>query len=116
MTSRKEKLKEQNRAFKESLENQLEALKSNFSKTGKNALWISGGLVAAYGVIKLLNNKPIKKKKGKKKKGTSTQKNLAVHQEPILSSAMKEQLILFLLGLAVEKLTRFLKELDEDGR
>ena len=110
MRSRKEELKKKNLAFKESLEEQLETLKSNFSSAGKNALWIGGGLIGAYGLIKLLNNKPTRK--GKKKKKPEGQKIHVTHEESVISSEIKKQVIVFLLGLALERLTRFLKELD----
>ncbi len=124
MSNKKEQLKNSDQALKKSLEEQLSDLKENFGDAGKNALWIGGGLAVAFGLMKLLSGEK-KKKRAKKitiqqaEKVPETEATEAPKKENLMSSALKEQLIVFLLGIATERLTKFLSELDtekvEDG-
>ena len=106
---RKEDLQSANEKFKNALESQLDEIKNNFDKVGKTALIVGGGLLGAY----LLSNVVSGSSKGKKTKKEKKPKAGSVStKESLLSSALKEQAIIFLLGIAAERLTSFLKDLD----
>lgn len=109
--STREQLKSANDRFKDSLESQLGDLKNNVDKVGKNALIVGGGLLAAYLVSTLFDSGG--GKKSKKKKSKSKEKAPSVGKESLLGATLKEQAIVFMLGLAAERLTNFLIELDE---
>jgi len=118
MSNRKKELQNSNNALKESLEHQLENLKGNFDEIGKNALWIGGGLVGAYSIIRLLNSS---KKKNKTKVPVNPaqvtvkkKRSKFLKGDNLLSSTVKEQVIIFLLGVATQKLTKFLSELEKE--
>ncbi len=123
MKSRKEALIQSQKKIKESLENQITDIQENFTEVGKKALLIGGSLAGVYGLITLINDKG---KKKKLKKITSQGQSLTQiptpivktkkvkHSEPLLSSALKEQAIVFLLGIVTQKLTKFLTELEKE--
>lgn len=111
--SKREELQSANDKFKNTLESQLNEVKHNFDKVGKNALIVGGGLMAAY----LLSTAFIGSDKKKKDKKEKTQKQEGTHfKDNLLSSTMKEQAIIFLLGLATERLSRFLKEVGKNEK
>jgi hypothetical protein len=119
MKSRKEALIQSQGKIKDSLENQITDIQENFTEIGKKALFIGGSLAGVYGLITLINGSG-KKKKLKK---ASNQDQVAIQtlkpkkvktKEPLLSSALKEQAIVFLLGVATQKLTKFMTELEKD--
>ncbi len=121
MSSKKEALKNSSKALKQSLEDQISDLKENFGDAGKNALWIGGGLITAYALTKLLTRSK-KKKKAKKitiqpvevEPTVENPREKPEKTEGLLSSTVKEQLIIFLLGIATERLTKFLSELETE--
>lgn len=111
--SKREELQSANDNFKNALESQLDEVKHNFDKVGKSALIVGGGLTAAYllstAFISSEKKKKVKKDKARKKEETHFKDNL-------LSATLKEQAIIFLLGLATERLSRFLKETDKNEK
>lgn len=111
MASR-EDLQKSNNALKRSLEDQLKDIKGNIENTGKTALWIGGGLFGVYLLVSAMSGSKKKSKAEKVKKA----KKHEVHSssENLLTSTVKEQAIIFLLGLAATKLAAFLKELESD--
>ena len=119
MKSRKEALIQSQNKIKDSLENQIADIQENFTEIGKKTLLIGGGLAAVYGLITLINGTG-KKKKLKKAISHGQVANQTVktkkvrNKEPLLSSALKEQAIVFLLGVATQKLTKFMTELEKD--
>lgn len=111
--SKREELQKKNGAFKEALQNQLDNLKGDAQKMGKSALLIGGSLVATYLVVDALTAKKKKKRKNKEKTEQGVVKQS--EKDNLLLSTVKEQAIVFLLGLAAQKLASFLSELDSDN-
>ena len=110
--SKREQLQKANEKLKSSLDTQIDDLKNNVDKIGKGALIVGGGLLCAY----LLSDVLTKSDKTKKRKrSNSEKKGRAPEKDNLLMSTMKEQAIIFLLGLATERLSSFLKSLDKDG-
>lgn len=108
--SKREELQSANDNFKNALESQLDEVKHNFDKVGKSALIVGAGLMAAY----LLSTAFIGSDKKEKLKKEKTQKREGTHfKDNLLSATLKEQAIIFLLGLATDRLSRFLKETDK---
>lgn len=112
--SKREELQSANENFKSALESQLEEIKHNFDKVGKNALIIGGGLLGAYLLSTAFtgSNKKPKKEKGKREK--SSKKETIHFKDNLLTSTLKEQAIVFILGLAAERLATFLSEIETD--
>ncbi len=119
MKSRKEALIQSQKQIKDSLENQINDIQENFIEIAKKTLLIGGGLAAMYGLITLINSTG-KKKKLKKSLNQDQGANQTVklkkvrNKEPLLSGALKEQAIVFLLGIVTQKLTKFLAELEKE--
>jgi hypothetical protein len=119
MKSRKEALIQSQNKIKDSLEDQITDIQKNFTEIGKKALLIGSSLAAVYGLIRLINGTG-KKKKLKKAIGQDQLPNQIVevkkvrNKEPLLSSALKEQAIVFLLGVATQKLAKFMTALEKE--
>ena len=107
--SKREELEKRNQAYKNALACQLGKLKGDFNKIGKSALWIGGGLLAAFLLADALTVKSKHKKPKPKKAAARTLK-----EDNVLMSAVKEQAIIFLLGLAAQRLSKFLNELKSE--
>ena len=107
--SKREKLEKRNQAYKNALACQLGKLKGDFNKVGKSALWIGGSLLATFFLADALTAKS-KHKKAKAKKEAAK----PVKEDNMLMSALKEQAIIFLLGLAAQRLSKFLNELKSE--
>ena len=118
--SKREELEKNNEAYKNALEKQLDKLKGDVNNIGKSALWIGGGLFATYLVVDALTAKRKKKKaKNKAKKAEVVEVVEKPAKDNLLMSTVKEQALIFLLGVAAQQLAKFLSELDseqaEDG-
>jgi len=111
--SRKEELQQANKKIKNSIDAQLNDLKQNVDKIGKGALIIGGGLLGAYVLTQTLT-KSDKTKKSKRVK--IAKRESSQPKDNLLMSTVKEQVFIFVLGLAAQKLTSFLNELDKDGK
>lgn len=107
--SKREKLEKRNQAYKNALACQLGKLKGDFNKIGKSALWIGGAFLATFFLADALTAKG-KSKKPKSKKAAAE----PVKEDNMLMSAVKEQAIIFLLGLAAQRLSKFLSELKSE--
>lgn len=109
--SKREQLQKANDKLKGALDSQINDIKNNADKIGKGALIVGGGLIGAY----LLTNALTQSNKTKKKKKSNAEnpEQVSVKQN-LLMSTVKEQAIIFLLGLAAERLTSFLKDMDKD--
>lgn len=110
--SRREELEKSSKAFKSSLENQVKRMKGDLETVGKSALLIGGGLLATYFVVDALTAKKKKNKADKPKKAKARKPKAA--DDNLLVSTVKEQAIIFLLGLAAQQLSQFLSELDTE--
>lgn len=119
MKSRKEALIQSQKQIKDSLENQINDIQENFSEIAKKTLLIGGSLAAMYGLITLINSTG-KKKKLKKSLSQDQGANQTVklkkvrNKKPLLSGALKEQAIVFLLGIVTQKITKFMTELEKE--
>ncbi len=112
--SKKEELQKSNEAYKNSLEKQLDKFKGDVNNIGKTALWIGGGLFATYLVVDALTASGKKKKsKGKSKKSAEEPVEKPA-KDNLLMSTVKEQALIFVLGLAAQQLAKFLSELDSE--
>lgn len=112
--SKREELEKDNKAYKNALEKQLDKLKGDVNNIGKSALWIGGGLLATYLVVDALTAKRKKKKSKAKAKSVEVIEVEKPVKENLLMSTVKEQAIVFLLGMAAQQLAKFLSELDSD--
>ena len=112
--SKREELEKQSSAFKNAFKNQVDNLKGDMNKVGKSALMIGGGLLATYLLVDAITGKKKKKNKNKnKEKGGGEEASLKKPiKDNLLLSTAKEQAIVFLLGLAAQKLASFLSELE----
>ncbi len=108
--SKREELQSANEKFKNALESQVNELKHNFDKVGKNALIVGGGLLGAYLLSTVFTGSS---KKDKPKKAKASKKEGSHFKDNLLSSTLKEQAIVFILGLAAQRLSTFLKEAQE---
>lgn len=109
--SKREQLQKANDKLKGALDSQINDIKNNADKIGKGALIVGGGLLGAY----LLTNALTESNKTKKKKKSNSENPEQVStKENLLMSTVKEQAIIFLLGLAAERLTSFLKDMDKN--
>ncbi len=112
--SKREELQKSNEAYKNSLEKQLDKFKGDVNDIGKTALWIGGGLFATYLVVDALTASDKKKKsKGKSKKSVEVPVEKPA-KDNLLMSTVKEQALIFVLGLAAQQLAKFLSELDSE--
>ena len=107
--SEREKLEKRNWAYKNALACQLGKLKGDFNKVGKSALWIGGSLFATFFLVDALTTKSRQKKPKAKKEVAGS-----VKEDNMLMSAVKEQAIIFLLGLAAQRLSKFVSELKSE--
>ncbi|MBO3699445.1 hypothetical protein [Roseivirga sp. E12] len=112
--SKREELKSANENFKTALESQLGDLKHNVDKIGKTALIVGGGLLGAYLLSTAFTDSGKKSKKEKVKRDKSSKKDKSHFHDNLLTSTLKEQAIVFILGLAAERLTSLLSEIDTD--
>lgn len=113
--SNKEELKETSRQLMHSIEDQFDDMRGNVERAGKIGLWVGGGLLSVLLLSQLFTSdkeseeegvEPKKKKKKRKVQFSS--------KSSFLSDTLKEQAILFALGLAAKQLTTFLSELKKE--
>jgi len=107
---RKATLSRTTEKYKQAIENQVDDLKVNAGKIGKNALIIGGTLVASYLIVRLLVGK------GKSKETAAPKENrylpvAPVKRESSIVSLIKQQIALFLIAIAKEKITKAIEQL-----
>jgi hypothetical protein len=120
--SRKEALEQSHSEYKRKLESELEGVKSNFQSIGKKALVVGAGVLAVYGLVSLftkdksedlssddIDNDGSVNIKSSKRLKNKTDTNYLGH-------VVKEQALVFILGLAAQKLGGFLKELEHNKK
>jgi|GEM_PF-4861691 len=111
LSKRKQQLHRQSDRYKTALSTDLQDMKVDLSKLGKDFLIIGGSLYVAYKVFKLF--------RGSEDIGVEAinaeTKAVVVTKEPsVIVSKIKEQITLFLLALAVKKLKEYInKQTDE---
>ncbi len=108
MADRKAQLSQATEKYKKAIENQVVDLRANAGKIGKNALVIGGVLLVSYAVVRLLVGKE------KTKKIEEQEKRFlpvaAVKKESRIVSMIKQQIALFLLGIAKQRIAEFLEK------
>uniref|UniRef100_UPI004048CA5F hypothetical protein n=3 Tax=Roseivirga sp. TaxID=1964215 RepID=UPI004048CA5F len=122
MMSRKKALEESNAKYKMKLESELEDIKSTAQNIGKKALMVGAGLLAIYGLVSLFSSEKSEKSEHDEK----TKPDIDIAQSPkrqgsknnanYLGTVVKEQALIFILGLAAQKLGNFLKELEQNKK
>lgn len=115
--SNKEELKETSRLLKSSIEDQFDDMRNNVEKAGKIGLWVGGGLLAVLLLSQLFSsdNESEEEAEGVEPKKKKKKQKIQLSSKPsFLSDSLKEQAILFALGLAAKQLTTFLRELKKE--
>lgn len=118
--STREELTETSKRLKDSIEHQFDDLKDRAEQIGKISLWVGGGLLAVLVLSKIFgggDDEETEEAQGtdepkKKNKKPKTQKS-GISKPNFLTDTLKQQAILFALGLAAKQLKSFLKELEE---
>lgn len=120
--SSKEELIANSKELKDSIEDQFENLRDRLEGAGKIGLMAGGGILAVWLLSKIFHSddaeedeqmetESSKKTKKKKKKHKPVFKTSG--SAGFLMDTVKEQAILFALGMAANQLRIFLKELEE---
>ncbi len=106
ITSRKKELYQKSSQYKSAVTSDINRLKFDLERVGKNILYIGGSLYVAYKLTKLLtgssNDIP--------ETGDGSQKVIKARESSPMVLKIKEQISLFLLALAFKKLKEFIKE------
>ena len=110
LSRRKEELHRQSRQYRSALSSDLNDIKIDLSKWGKDFLIIGGSLYAVYKIYKLLRGS--EEPQGDAKEPAQT---LVVTKESsVIVAKFKEQITLFLLAMALKKLKEYInKQADE---
>ena len=122
MMSKKQALEQSNANYKMKLEAELEEIKSTAQNVGKKALMVGAGLLAIYGLVSLFSSekseKPENDEKTKQDNNTvqSNKRQSVKNNANYLGTVVKEQALIFILGLAAQKLGTFLKELEQNKK
>lgn len=113
--SNKEELKETSRLLKNSIEDQFDDMRSNVEKVGKISLWVGGGLLAVLLLSQLFPASKEAEEEGVEPKKKKKKQKVQLSSKPnFLGDTLKEQAILFALGLAAKQLAAFLSELKKE--
>jgi cell division protein ZapA (FtsZ GTPase activity inhibitor) len=120
--SRKEALEQSYSDYKRKLESELEDIKSNVQSVGKKALIVGAGVLAVYGLVSLFSKDKSedstdaeKSNKGSEKAQLSKRSKKKSNAN-YLGQVVKEQALVFILGLAAQKLGDFLRELEHNKK
>jgi hypothetical protein len=106
----KHMLEKDSLAFKEAFSEELAKLSGMARKTGTTAVIIGGGLFLSYYLIKkIFFRKPSKKYKAVSKTPSSGIIVQKPRKDSVIVAMIKEQIALFLITIAKEKLRAFLK-------
>ncbi len=112
-SDRKASLKQVTEKYKNAIENQVGDLKENAGKIGRNAMVIGGVLVVGYLVARLIA--------GSEKKQVKIDENYhpnmpvaPVRREFGLVSLIKQQIALFLVAIAKEKLLEAIEQIRKN--
>jgi VIT1/CCC1 family predicted Fe2+/Mn2+ transporter len=115
--SSKEELEATSKALKDSIEDQFDEMKEKVQKAGKIGLAVGGGLLAVLLVSQLFSSDEKKEEQAeettKKKKKSKVVRQIA--RSNFLGNSLKEQAILFALGLAAKQLKTFITDLNNSN-
>ena len=108
-------------SYREDITKQLGDLVQKLGKNGQNALIIGGSLLAAYLVVRVINGKSTHTGNqivAEEEKGGIIYREIPVKRETFLNKLtgqLTEQLLVFVLTLAKEKLIEFLTENQQNA-
>ena len=108
MANRKADLTYTTQKYKQTIGSQVNELKANAGKIGKNAIIITGALVASYLVVRLLVGKE-KKKPNEPAKDNRSLPVAPFRQESTIISMIKQQIALFLLAIIKQQINAFVE-------
>ena len=117
--SSKEELEATSKELKDSIEAQFDEMKEKVQKAGKIGLAVGGGLLAVLLVSQLFSSDEKEEEqaeetaKKKKKKKSKVVRQIA--RSNFLGNSLKEQAILFALGLAAKQLKTFITDLNNSN-
>ena len=105
--------------YKKAIESEVGGLKENAGRIGKNALIISGALLASYLVVRLLVGKGKDNPKSKQTVAADENRHLPVapaRRESTIVSMIKQQIALFLVAIAKEQITKAIEQLRKNDK
>ena len=115
LTQRKLALKQDSEDFKLAVETDVEELKVEAKEKGTLVLVIGGSLLVVYGLFRVFSDLTGgDAKKSKKSKYMPALRGKG-NKNPLFQTVMN-QIALFLLGIAKQKITVFLKEEQKNGK
>ena len=103
IANKKKELFDKSDQLRSEMTNDLHKLKVDVGKIGKNFLIIGGSLYVAYKISKLFTRSSSSKEK-------VSHQLVETRESSAMATKIKEQIALFLLALAFNKLKEFLKE------
>lgn len=118
--SNREELTEASQRLRDSIEDQVDDMKDRVQHYGKIGLWVGGGLLAVLILSKVFGGSEEEdeeqyEEEPKKKKKKKVKSEVRLQAKPnFLSDTLKQQAILFALGLAAKQLKTFLSNLEEN--
>ena len=114
IADRKWALGQSTKKYKLAIEEQLGGLKANAGKIGKNTLVIGGVLLVSYLIVRAL----AKEKKPGKGLVTQPERHLpataVVRRESTIVNMIKQQIALFLIAIAKQKITEVIEQLRKN--
>lgn len=113
IADRKASLNRATEKYKKAIESQVDDLKANAGKIGKNTLIIGGTLVAGYLIVRLLVGKDKSTQLSFEKEERSLPA-APVKREYAIVSLIKQQIALFLIAIAKEKLLHAIEQLRKN--
>ncbi|MCU0352176.1 MAG: hypothetical protein MUD08_00325 [Cytophagales bacterium] len=105
--------------YKKAIESEVDGLKENAGRIGKNALIITGALLASYLVVRLLVGKGKEKPKSKHTISADENRYLPVapaRRESTIVSLIKQQIALFLIAIAKEQIAKAIEQLRRNEK
>lgn len=113
--SNKKQLKATSQKLKDSIENQIGDFKNKVDKYGKASLWVGGGILAVYLLSKAFSDDSEELEEGEpKKKKKKRVEKLESAKPNFLTDTLKQEAIVFGLGLAAGQLRSFLQNLNNN--
>lgn len=106
IASRKEELYKKSGQYRSAVTSDINQLKFDLARIGKNILYIGGSLYVVYKLTKLISGSS----KDTPETGYRSQSVASVRESSPMGSKIMEQIALFLLAIAFKKLKEFLKE------
>lgn len=115
--SNRDELKEASNRLKSSIEGQFDEVGEKLEKAGKIGLMVGGGVLALLLISQLFASKQESTEEPSDEEPPKKKKKQKIHyqasQSSFLTDSLKEQAILFALGLAAKQLNKFLSELKK---